>query len=134
MSEQIDIARSLIGVPWRHQGRNAAVGIDCAGLLILAFGVRGEKPTYGRNPFQGQMEATLQLYLGQPLAEGAQVLPGDAVAMAYAGDIRHCGLIAGEPGALTLIHTDSTLGRVTEHPLDTKWLRRIRQVYRRGDT
>jgi hypothetical protein len=59
--------------------------------------------------------------------------PGDAVAMAYGRPIRHVGIVAEHPAYpayLSLIHTDSTLGRVTEHILDAKWLRRIRQVYR----
>lgn len=71
--------------------------------------------------------------LGPCLSEGTDIRPGDAVAMAYGGPIRHCGLVADDiHGGLSLIHTDSILGRVTEHPLDQKWLRRIRRVYRRG--
>lgn len=133
MTNPIEQARALIGVPWCHQGRNPAVGIDCAGLLILAFDVQSPTPSYGRNPCRGLLEATMEGLLGAPLEEGAEMRPGDAVAMAYGGPIRHCGLIADDiHGGLSLIHTDSILGRVTEHPLDEKWLRRIRRIYRRG--
>lgn len=126
----VEIARSLIGVPWKHQGRDPAVGIDCAGLLILAFGVQGETPSYGRMPYDGLLEKTLASYL-KPLPDDAEMRPGDAVAMAYTGTIRHCGILGDYVyGGLSLIHTDSTLGRVTEHPLDAKWLRRVRKVYR----
>lgn len=133
--KQVEIARSLIGVPWQHQGRNPVVGIDCAGLLILAFEVRGDTPTYGRSPFAGLLERTLDRYLGAALPDNEPIQAGDAVAMAYAGPIRHCGLIGADAaGNLTLIHTDSIVGCVTEHPLDAKWLRRVRRVYRRvGD-
>lgn len=134
MTDPIQVARALLGVPWRHQGRNPIVGIDCAGLLLLAFDVHTPTPTYGRNPHSGLLEATMEGLLGAPLPGVDDLCPGDAVAMAYAGPIRHCGLIAEDiHGGLSLIHTDSILGRVTEHPLDDKWLRRIRRVYRRGE-
>ena len=133
MKDPIQVARALLGVPWRHQGRNPNIGIDCAGLLLLAFDVQSPTPTYGREPRNGLLEATMEGLLGTPLPGADDLRPGDAVAMAYAGPIRHCGLIADDiHGGLSLIHTDSILGRVTEHPLDEKWLRRIRRVYRRG--
>lgn len=125
----LEKARSLLGVPWRHQGRDPAKGIDCAGLLIYAFEVTGQTPSYGRDPHHGLMDATIQRFLGPPVDGPMQ--PGDAVSMAYAGDVRHCGIIGDHPdGGLSLIHTDSIVGCVTEHRLDAKWLRRIRRVYR----
>ena len=125
-------ARALIGVPWKHQGRHPVVGIDCVGLLVLALGITDIPiPDYSRDPSDGQLEMALEQYLGPPLPVDAQWLPGDVAAMAYGRVIRHCGLLADHVyGGLSLIHTDSQLGRVTEHPLDAKWQRRVRLVYR----
>lgn len=126
----LERARSLLGVPWRHQGRNPERGIDCAGLLIYAYEVDEETPDYGREPNRGLMEATLERFLGKPIHDPIEA--GDVVAMAYTGSIRHCGMIGDHvDGGLSLIHTDSILGRVTEHRLDDKWLRRIKLVYRK---
>lgn len=126
----LERARACLGVKWKHQGRNPEIAIDCAGLLIHAFEVEEETPQYGREPYAGLMEATLERFLGPPIDGPMQ--PGDVVAMAYTGSIRHCGMIGDHPnGGLSLIHTDSILGHVTEHALDAKWLRRIKKVYRR---
>ena len=129
-------ARALIGVPWKHQGRHPTVGIDCVGLLVLALGVTEDGlPAYGRDPHEGLLETALERQLGPPLPTNAQWLPGDVAALAYGGPIRHCGLLGDLPeGGLSLIHTDSHLGQVTEHPLNAQWRRRVRLVYRGGSS
>jgi cell wall-associated NlpC family hydrolase len=125
----VDVARSLINVPWLHQGRDAKVGIDCVGLLVLAFEITGPVPDYGRDPHDGLLERHLREQFGDPHAADPRV--GDVVAMAYSGAVRHVGIVGNYLyGGHSLIHTDSHLGRVTEHPLDGKWLRRVRGVYR----
>ena len=125
----VERARSRIGVPWVHQGRNERCGLDCVGLLLYAF-EREDNTVYGRNPHAGQLEARMTAHLGEPLQGDWEAQEGDVVAMAYAGDIRHVGITGLVDGTLTLIHTDSGLGRVTEHPLDTKWRNRVRMVWR----
>ncbi len=127
-------ARALIGVPWRHQGRNPDVGIDCAGLIVLAFGFPPERDftAYGRMPHDGLLEQHLAAVFGPPI--DGDLKPGDVVAMAYGRVIRHVGIVGDYVhGGLSLIHTDSTLGHVTEHPLDGKWVARVRLVYRQGE-
>jgi cell wall-associated NlpC family hydrolase len=132
----------MLGVPFLHLGRDRN-GIDCVGLLAYAREYPARKlPAYPRDPLRGELEQQLDAILGPPVATStgadteqlrAALLPGDVVAMAYAGPIRHVGLVAQHPSypeALSLIHTDSRLGYVTEHILDAKWLRRIRRVYR----
>ena len=98
-----EIARSLLGVPWVHQGRNPTVGLDCAGLLIVAYG-ESDEPDYGRDPQEGKLEAEITSRVGPPLEGCEDIRDGDIVAMAYAGDIRHCGMVAlGDDGRLNLI-------------------------------
>lgn len=137
--EAIQRARTMLKVPFLHLGRNE-YGVDCIGLVAFAYNYPETKlPAYPRDPYNGQLEAELDRALGQPVAVygaagagAAGLVPGQVVALAYAQLIRHVGLVAQHPalpGHLSLIHTDSTLGRVTEHLLDHKWLRRIRRVY-----
>lgn len=130
-------ARALIGVPWRHQGRDPAIGIDCVGLLVLAFGLAPERDftAYGRMPHDGMLERHLAAVFGAPVPNGVlDARPGDVAAMAYGRAIRHVGIVGDYAlGGLSLIHTDSTLGHVTEHPLDGKWVARVRAIYRQGE-
>lgn len=127
----VEVARSLLGARWIHQGRDPAIGIDCAGLLLIAFGSPHDLADYPRHPYAGQLESQLERHFGPPAFDGPRV--GDAVAMSYGekGVIRHCGIVGDYiHGGLSLIHTDSIVGCVTEHPLDDFWLARVRQVYR----
>ena len=129
--KQIEVARSLLGVPWRHQGRDPAIGIDCIGLLLLAFDA-ADDTVYGRNPTNGLLAARCEHHLGPPVADGPLV--GDVLLLGFgvAGEERHIGLIANDEvyGGLSIIHTDSVVGKVVEHPFDEKWQRRVRKVYR----
>lgn len=127
-------ARSVLGVPWRHQGRNPKIGIDCIGLLVIAYNISTEQiPAYARDPHNGLLEKALADHLGPPLPEHTPLQPGDIVAIAYGGNVRHCGLLgdAVQTNEITLIHTDTRLGFVTEHPLTEQWRRRIRFSYRK---
>lgn len=133
----IERARSMLGAPYLHLGRDAN-GIDCIGLVAYALEYDEKKlPAYTSDPFNGELERNLDAILGAPgaVVQGAtyeDIHIGDVVALAYIKQVRHVALVAQHPtitGVLTLIHTDSTLGMVTEHTLDAKWLRRIRRVY-----
>lgn len=124
-----DRARAYIGVPWVHQGRNPAVALDCIGLLACVFPeyAHHDRTDYGRDPHAGILEAGLRAAFGDPVTD---MQPGDVVAVRYAGPVRHVGIVGAHPFGLSLIHTDSSLGRVTEHRIDDKWARRIALVFR----
>lgn len=124
------------GVPFLHQGRDFN-GIDCVGGLCYAFQYEGEVPAYPRDPVNGELERNLKRAFGPWIMEKPasveDLRAGDIVSMQYAGPTRHVALVADHPtipGQLSLIHTDSRLGRVTEHILDHKWFRRIVKVWR----
>lgn len=55
---------------------------------------------------------------------------GDIAAIAYAGAVRHVGIVGEHPDGLSLIHTNTAVGRVTEARIDQKWSRRIVAIYR----
>lgn len=140
MTTPVERAREMKDVKFLHLGRDHN-GIDCIGLVAYAEQYPIEKiPPYGRDPVDGQLERQLDSVLGAPLCtcgpQGVQantLVAGDVVVLAYGRRCRHVGLVAQHPtieGVLSIIHSDSTLGRVTEHSLDEKWLRRIRRVYR----
>jgi cell wall-associated NlpC family hydrolase len=130
-----DAARAYLGVPFVHQGRTR-FGLDCIGLLSLALRDAGleryvdhpeNRADYSRTPHMGLLEARMRRIFGPPVAD---MQPGDVVALRYAGPIRHVGIVGDHPHGLSLIHTDSHLGRVTEHRIDDRWAKRIALVFR----
>lgn len=149
MNEAIRRARELVeaGVPFLHQGRDFN-GIDCVGCLVYAFEhPENDVPDYPRDPYRGELDRQLARIFGPALQEAEVakggaclrridpflLVEGDVVSMQYKGPTRHVGIIADHPaypGHLSLIHTDSTVGRVTEHLLDDMWVDRIVKVYR----
>ncbi len=142
VKERIRLARLWVDaqVPFHHLGRDEN-GSDCIGLLVYCTGYPVDKvPAYPRDPYRGMLERQLEAAFGPPVlslgregAEAVTLQPGDLVAMAYGLPVRHVGILAQHPaypGHLSLIHTDLTVGRVTEHILDDLWLQRIRKVWR----
>lgn len=129
-------ARLFLDTPFRHQGRTLEVGIDCIGLLVFAAmccglpQVDGDTTSYGRDPHDGQLEGHLSALFG-PMLPADEMQPGDIAVVTYKRVIRHVGIIGAHPdGGLTLIHTNSKVGRVTEARIAAKWPRRIAGVYR----
>ncbi len=128
-------------VPFMHQGRDFD-GIDCIGALAYALDYKDPLPVYPRDPVNGELEKELGRILGaplftvqkyEPISDYSMLQPLDILAMQYRGPIRHVAMAVPHiaiPGVLSVIHTDSRLGRVTEHILDQKWLRRIVKVWR----
>lgn len=135
--KSVERARSLKDVPFLHQGRDLN-GIDCVGLLVYALEYDLDKvPAYPADPINGELENAMAAAFG-PAKMNKPIWPqdlreGDVAALQYRGPIRHVGIIANHPSipnVLSLIHTDSSVGKVTEHILDAKWLRRIEKVWR----
>lgn len=130
-------ARFMLGVEFLHQGRNA-LGIDCVGLCAYAYDYDPAAiPAYPRDPYQGELEREMGAIFGPPVAfrpvTAADLQEGDLTVIAYGGPMRHVGIVAKHPhieNVFTLIHTDSSIGKVVEHSIDFKWLRRIERLHR----
>lgn len=141
ISRAHNIAR--LQIPFVHQGRSLA-GIDCVGLLAWVLEYSGEMPAYPRDPVNGELERHLEEVLGPPelvfskakrmtQADVALLRPCDIVSMQYKGPIRHVGILVpyeADKRYLSLVHTDSDVGRTTECILDSFWTPRIMRVWR----
>jgi cell wall-associated NlpC family hydrolase len=131
---RLDIAaRKYLGVPFLHQGRDPAVGIDCVGLLVNAAKDCGlhdlaahDFTAYARNPARGELERRVAAALTRVF----DAAPGDVVTLAFFGQTRHVGIIGHHGNRLTLIHTYNSPAKVIEHGLDDQWRRRITGIYR----
>jgi cell wall-associated NlpC family hydrolase len=128
MNRVIDLARSQIGVKFRHQGRIPGQYLDCAGLaayIATELGLEfNEWPGYGRTPYKGLLQAVLD---EQPCLEKVSVRqPGDLLLMRFLKEPQHVAICAGA----TVIHSYEAVGRVCEHDLDAIWMARITAIYR----
>lgn len=136
-------ARALLNVPHVHQSATN-VGTDCIGLCALAVEFPLHLiPVYPADPVNGELEKYMQELCGDPilvkpqggLIDTSLLREGDIAGMQFKGLVRHMGLILNHPtlqGQLSLIHTSYSVGKVTEHILDFKWVRRIEKVWRLG--
>lgn len=132
---RLDIAaKRYIGVPFRHQGRNPSVGIDCVGLLVLSARDCGygslsdyDGTSYDRNPARGELERRI----GRALTPYPELLPGCVVCMDFFGKVRHVGIISQlDDGRLGLIHSYNKPPRVVENGINERWMDFIKSVYR----
>jgi len=128
-------ARELLGVRWKHQGRDPAVGVDCVGLGVYAAERNGyqvqDRSDYGQDP-DGTLEQELTRVFGAPVSRnGNDCLPSDIVMMEFAkGQPRHVGIVGSHPHGRTLIHACNHNGRVVESIMDDRWFKRIVGVWR----
>ncbi len=119
--EIIKEARSLKGVLWRHQGRHAKLGVDCAGVIVLVAASLKyfvyDKVNYSRRPNGFSfMQAFKDNMKQKPLAE---MQAGDVLTFKEKNYHCHCGIIGkDEEGRLTLIHAYALRRKVCEELLE----------------
>lgn len=125
-------ARELLGVPFLHQGRDPAIGLDCVGVAIAAARACGvqviDRLGYGRTPIgdevgSGPSGGLLGAIDEQPVLRRVRRTPraGDVLVLRFARLPQHVAICAGE----TMIHGWESVGRCVEHPLDAIWRRRV---------
>lgn len=111
--EFITAARSWLGVPFLHQGRNRH-GVDCIGLILCTLKEKGSLPEdldlradYGRRPTK---ELVTELQRRCVKIDTPQL--GCLLSMKWPqhGEVSHVAIYAGQ----TIIHSAARLGYVTE--------------------
>lgn len=128
-------ARKLIGIRWRHQGRNPDRGLDCGGVPDIIATRLGwaHQPirAYSRYPDGWSLKAYLReemIEIPRPLLQPADLLlflniiPGTWPC--------HVGIVADCPERLTIIHGDAIEERVVEHGLNETWYAKIAGCFR----
>jgi len=130
----IKYARTWIGTPYVHQGRQRKVGCDCAGFLVGIGHKFGYNPVdmhgYSPIPGTGKLKKLVASQMKEiPIDE---IKPGDIVLIDFCkrGDPHHIGFITNYKGGLGLIHSYQMVGKVVEHDLNNKWKDRIKLAFR----
>jgi hypothetical protein len=125
-SEIVAAARSLVGIRYRHQGRNR-LGLDCIGvpaLVGLELGFASAKEWlndpkckgYGREPDQYMLLGACERYLKYVFAPRL----GDIYLMQWENRPRHFGVIVGlEP--TRIVHAYAAARKVCESGIDGEW-------------
>lgn len=130
-SDVVAAARACIGTPFRHQGRLPGVGLDCAGLGIVAAKAAGieikDFTGYPRLPFDGMLKKMFdeQQFLKQ--IPSSELRAGDVLLMRISTAPQHVA-IASENGYM--IHAYQGVGKVVEQRIDDDWRNKIIAVYR----
>ena len=129
----VDVARTWIGTPYRHQGCVAGAGADCLGLLRGIwrdmYGAEPEPvPPYTADWAEPSGREALWEAAGRllvPCRAGAEG-PGDVLLfrMRDGGIAKHLGIAAEVGATASFIHAYSGHG-VVESPLSQPWARRI---------
>lgn len=91
-------ARTYAGVPWVGQGRSHQ-GIDCAGLIIMAYRDAGWELIEPRPDYQGIDQRRLAEVLAryfQKLRHGEGLFPADLAIYGYSQDMHFALLLDGK--------------------------------------
>lgn len=112
-------ARACMGTPFRHQGRLPGVGLDCAGLCIVALRAAGvemrDVKAYGRVPNEGRLQQAIDAQPGLRRIALADAGAGDVVLIRFGTEPSHVGLLSAQG---CIIHAYERIGRVVEHRID----------------
>ena len=112
-------ARALIGTPFRPQGRDPVLGLDCVGTAAAAAGLpagRVRRDYAMRGQRLAEIEHELCDFGWQPVP-WLEVRPGDLI-VCEPGPAQFHIIIATPTG---FVHADAALRRVVERPLPLPW-------------
>lgn len=114
----VERARSLVGSRFRPQGRDPATGLDCAGVILCAFGIRPDAVSrnYRLAGNHGpRLKAELLKHFWQ--VGRRDVRPGDVMLCAASDEQVHLAINCGA----SFVHADAKLRLVVETPGKPRW-------------
>lgn len=127
MLEPHQRALSLVGVPFRHQGRDPATGLDCVGVVVRAFDLTISKlPTYRMTDGDWQ-QVEQELCRWFTCARRQTPQSNDMVVFRHVRGF-HFGVISGAH----LVHADLAAGRVVSRKMPRRLGRDCRLYTHRG--
>lgn len=129
----VTYARTYLGVPFVHQGRNRA-GIDCGGLLVgvrEGFGLPvKDLASYPRRIRDVDTFLDLVEQGTRKVHDGTggfmKLVEGQILVFMIRGFLPHLGIVSGPEH---MIHAYETAGKVTETRLSLEWQRDIHSVW-----
>lgn len=116
--ELAERARRLVGAPFKPQGRDPGVGLDCVGVIASVYRLPADAAR-GNYRLRGRHLAEIGSALSRHLrrVSGARREAGDVLVCAVARDQAHLAVWCGA----SFVHADARLRRVVETPGDPRW-------------
>lgn len=131
--EIVEAARSLVGVPYRHQGRDRDSGIDCAGVPVVIareVGISGFDTTrYSRRPKPREMDRAMA-EAGCRKIPMKDMAPGDILRLAMPTWPVHCAILDEDGKGQWIIHAWLSARKVVRESLGPERRADIRSVWR----
>lgn len=126
-------ARSFLGVPWRHQGRSRASGVDCVGLIYAVGDQLGLLPPEGVHipPYRTQPDASLLAYFDKYMDRiaPADAREGTAIVFTFGSSAHHAGIVVNS-SSRSIVHAYAAKHQVVIDYLDSQSKgRRILRAY-----
>jgi hypothetical protein len=119
----IAVARSWLGVPYRHQSASRERGVDCIQFVLAVGRELGVCDTLPLAPYP--MINSPRKIVALLEEHGERVAAQDGVVLFWGrrlGVPTHFGFRSRLDGAIAVIHADAQLGRVVEHRIPTEQL------------
>jgi hypothetical protein len=125
-------ARSWLGRPFRHQGREWAHGVDCVGLVIkiqsaLDPSWEYDVTDYRREPKQQEFIQNFRDLMVEK--NPADRLPGDVLLMRDRRFTCHCVVYDVNSSEEYIIHSYALRRKVVEEPLSAEWKNNITHCF-----
>ena len=114
-AEAVARARALIGCRFRLHGRSAVEGLDCIGVVALAYGFDAVPTGYALRTADVARIADGLAAAGFRAIE--RLVPGAVISLAAGPAQLHLGIWTGD----AMVHADAALRRVVETPGVPRW-------------
>jgi hypothetical protein len=130
-ADVVRVARSFLGVKYRHQGRSRE-GVDCIGLPVCVRAELGlsamDEAGYAKRSASSEMLAYCRAHMVE--VDRSAIKPGDLLIQAT-GDLRHMAIVGDYPGGgLSIIHAHLPNKKVVECRLDDEFMKTARGCFR----
>jgi len=123
----VTAARTCVGTPFHHQGRQPGIGLDCIGLIVIALRAIGydvsDRTDYSPRP-DGQSLVNALKEHGMTRTDNIQA--GCILLFRYDHQPQHVALATGTN---TMIHSFAPARQVVETVIGPYWQRRLLGVY-----
>lgn len=139
MSKIVEQAKTWVGTPFRHQGRDKFIGADCAGL-ILGVGQEVERmklteheqkvlKRYRQFPSPMEVESLLAEFLDR-VEEGDEQLGDIVLIKSRNSRAGHVGIITQFEPFLMIIHANDAFGKIVEQGIPPRSSNRVLGYFR----
>lgn len=129
-------ARTLLGVPYRHQGRDPAIGIDCVGEVLvvahrLGYATNFHFTAYERDPDPELFVGLMREHLEEIAITDLRPADVPCVRFPRRKEPQHVGILVPGTFELMMIHSlhNKTINRVVEEPY-RKWQEHTMHAFR----